>query len=114
MSQVVFENIKIPKVKNLQFKFELQGEFNITAFVAKQKVNRFLLMNTGNLIHALDPDLVLSDSLFWKVPIGFSTPEKGFLGRIGFILVEAINGNLELENSTPIPELEANAERLYQ
>ncbi|MBN1352472.1 hypothetical protein JXJ21_23945 [candidate division KSB1 bacterium] len=114
MSHVEFEKMKIPKAKNIQFKFELQGEFNITSFVAKQKVNRYLLMNTGNLIHALEPDLVKSDSLVWKVPVGYSAPEKGFLGQIGYILIEAINGNLLLENSTSIREIEANAEHLYQ
>jgi len=114
MSQVEFEKIKIPKVKNIQFKFELQGDFNITSFVAKQKVNRYLLMNTGNLIHALEPDLVIGDNLYWKVGVGYSTPEKGFLGQVGYILVEAINGNLLLENSTSIREIEANAECLYR
>ena len=114
MSQVEFEKIKIPRTKNIQFKFELKGEFNITSFVARQRVNRYLLMNTGNLIHSMEPDLVLGDHLCWKVPVGYSTPEKGFLGEVGFMFVEAINDSLLLENSTPINEIEANAERLYQ
>ena len=114
MSQVEFEKIKIPRTKNIQFKFELKGEFNITSFVARQKVNRYLLMNAGNLIHSMEPDLVFDDQLCWKVPIGYSMPEKGFLGEVGFVFVEATYGNLLLENSTSINEIEANAERLYQ
>jgi hypothetical protein len=114
MSQVEFEKMKIPKTKNMQFKFELNGEFNITSFVARQKVNRYLLMNTGNLIHSMEPDLVIGDQLCWKVPVGYSMPEKGSLGEVGLVFVEAISGNLLLENSTPIHEMEANTERLYQ
>lgn len=114
MPQVEFEKIKIPRTKNIQFKFELKGEFNITSFVARQKVNRYLLMNTGNLIHSMEPDLVIGDQLCWKVPIGYSMPGKEFLGEVGFVFVEATNGNLILENSTSINEIEANAERLYQ
>lgn len=114
MSQVEFERIKIPKTKNIQFKFEVKGEFNITSFVARQRVNRYLLMNTGNLIHAMEPDLVIGDRMCWRVPIGYSLPDQGLLGEVGQIFVEAINGNLLLENSTPIQEIEANAERLYQ
>lgn len=114
MSQVEFEKIKIPRTKNIQFKFELKGEFNITSFVARQRVNRYLLMNTGNLIHSLEPDLVISDHLYWKVPLGFSTPEKGFLGEVGQIFVEAVNGNLMIDRSTSLNEIEANAESLYQ
>ena len=92
----------MPRTKNIQFKFELKGEFNITSFVARQKVNRYLLLNTGNLIHSMEPDLVIGDLLCWKVSIGYSAPEKGFLGELGHIFVEAINGNLQLENSTPV------------
>ncbi len=114
MSQVEFEKIKIPRSKNVQFKFELKGEFNITSFVARQKVNRYLLMNTGNLIHSMEPDLVIGDRMYWRVPIGYSLPDQGLLGEVGHIFVEAISGNLLLESSTPIQEIEANAEGLYQ
>lgn len=114
MSHVEFEKIKIPRTKNIHFKFEVKGEFNITAFVARQKVNRYLLMNTGNLIHSMEPDLVIGDHLCWRVPIGYSLPGQGLLGEVGQIFVEAINGSLLLENSTPIQEIEANAKRLYQ
>lgn len=114
MSKVELETVKIPKTKNIQFKFELQGEFNITAYVATQRVNRYLLLNTGNLIHSMEPDLVISDNLCWRVNLGYSIPGKGFLGRVGFILVDAVTGNLLLAESTPINEIEANADRLYQ
>lgn len=114
MSNIELESAKIPKTKNIRFKFELSGEFNITAYVAKQRVNRYLLLNTGNLIHSLEPDLVIGDNLRWKVNLGYSLPEKGLLGEVGFILVEAETGNLLLTDSTPIDEIEARAERLYQ
>ncbi len=114
MSKVELEKMKIPKTKNIQFKFELHGEFNITSFVARQKVNRYLLLNTGNLIHAMEPDLVIGDELQWKVPVGYSLPGKGLLGRVGEIMVDANTGNLVLESSSQINEIEANAERLYQ
>ena len=113
MSQFELEKMKIPKIQNIQFKFELQGEFNITSFIARQKVNRYLLMNTGNLIHSMYPDLIIGDSLQWKVPLGYSIPGKGFLGKVGEIIVDAITGNLKLENSTPIKKIETNAESLY-
>lgn len=113
MSQIELEQIKIPRLKQVQFKLEITGEVNITSFSARQKVNRYLLAKTGNLIHSMEPDLIVGDALVWKVPIGFSLPDKGFLGRVGDILVEANTGNLLLEQSTPIVEIEENAERLY-
>ncbi len=114
MSSIELEKMKIPKMKNIQFKFELHGEFNITSFIARQKVNRYLLLNTGNLIHSLEPNLVIGDSLQWKVALGYSIPGKGFLGKVGEIIVDAITGNLKLEISTPIKEIEANADSLYR
>jgi len=113
MSQIELQKMKLPKIKNLQFKFELQGEFNITSFIARQKVNRYLLMNSGNLIHSMEPDLIIGDCLQWKVPLGYSMPGKGFLGKVGDIFVDAITGNLKLDISTSIKEIETNAESLY-
>lgn len=114
MPKVELGTAKIPKTKNIQFKFELKGEFNSTAYVAKQRVNRYLLLNTGNLIHSLEPDLVIGDNLRWKVHLGYSIPGKGLLGQVGFVFVDAVTGNLLLAESTPIQEIEANAESLYQ
>lgn len=114
MAAVELEKIKIPKTKGIRFKFELSGEFNVTSFVARQKVNRYLLLNTGNLIHAMDPVLVIGDQLLWRVPVGYSLADKGLLGSVGSIMVDADTGNLLLENSTSIDEIEASAERLYQ
>jgi hypothetical protein len=114
MADVELEKMKIPKTKNLKFKFEIQGDFNITAYVAQQKVNRYLLLHTGNLLHSTDPNLILGDRLRWKVPIGYSVPKKGLLGIVGSVFVDANNGNVLIEQSTPVKEMESNAERLYQ
>lgn len=62
----------------------------------------------------MEPDLIIGDDLRWRVPLGYSLPKKGLLGKVGSILVDANTGNLLLEYSTPIKEVEANAESLYR
>jgi hypothetical protein len=41
-------------------------------------------------------------------------PKRGLLGIVGNIFVDSNNGNLLLDQSTPVEEMEENAERLYQ
>ncbi len=107
---------RVPKSKKkVQFKVEVKGELNITAFVACQQVDQRLFLYVGNLLHSKDPDLLVGNkSLLWDVPIVYTLPDLGTLGQVGHILVDAETGDLKLKDSTPIEEMKTNAERLYQ
>lgn len=101
--------------KKVTFEVKIKGELNITAFVARQRVNRYLLMYVGNLLHAGNPDLLVNEGLAqWDVPIVYSIPGRGNLGTVGHFLVDAQNGDLKLKNSTSKEELRENAKRLHQ
>ncbi len=116
MATVRIKSSRVPKSKkNVQFKVEIKGELNITAFVARQRVNRYLLMYVGNLLHAGNPDLLINEGLAqWEVPIEYSIPGRGNLGTVGHFLIDAQNGDIKLKDSTPIEEIKTHASRLYQ
>jgi len=116
MATVRVKASRVPKSKQkVTFEVKIKGELNITAFVARQRVNRYLLMHVGNLLHAGEPDLLVSEGLAqWEVPIIYSLPDRGNLGTVGHFLVDAQNGDIKLKNSTPIREIEAHVTRLYQ
>ena len=106
--------IEIPRHRKVQIKLEVAAECNITTFVACQKVNRFLLLSVGNLLMADEPSLDISPSaLRWRVPVVYALPDRGIVGKVGELYVDADNGQILLEDSTPLEVLTANAERLY-
>ena len=67
---------------------------NITAFVAKQKVNQFVLMEISTHLRGLDPNLEVGERLCWSVPVEMALPSQGSLGRVGEIRVDAMTGEL--------------------
>lgn len=115
-NKVRIKAARVPKSKkNVQFKVEVKGEFNFTAFVARQRVNHYLVMYVGNLLHAGEPDLLVSEeTLQWDVPVLYSLPDYGALGQVGHIVVDVQNGDLKLNDSTPVKEMKDNASRHYQ
>lgn len=116
MATAHLKSTKLPKTKGkVQFKVEVKGEINFTAFVARQQVNYYLQMNVGNLLYAGEPDFIVGDGeLQWEVPVVYALPDLGKLGVVGRMLVDAQSGDLKLDNSTATEEMQANAKRLYQ
>jgi hypothetical protein len=100
------------KVKH-SFKFKIEGDLNISPYVAKRIVNGYLLMRVANLIGAGEPELELrSEGAFWIVPAILTIPRIGHFGPLGQIVVDAQNGSIREEESTPCEEIEKEADRL--
>ena len=116
MATVRVKSGKVPtSKKKITFEVKIKGELNITAFVAQQRVNHYLVMYVGNLLHAGEPDLLVNEErVQWDVPIIYSLPDHGNLGKVGHILVDAQNGDLKLDDSTSVEEIDAHVTRLYQ
>jgi len=53
-----------------------------------------------------------SDKLYWKVPVIYTLPSKGRLGKVGEIWIDADNGELILEKSTEVEVMRSNAKRI--
>lgn len=52
------------------------------------------------------------DKLYWKVPVIYTLPSKGRLGKVGEIWIDADNGELILEKSTEVEVMRSNAKRI--
>ena len=105
--------MKFPTQAGMRFKFTLEGELNITPFVAKQKANLYLATEVGNLVMSEEPDLEFqANGAFWRVPSVLTNPVKGRLGKIGEVIINAQDGNIIVEQSTPVEEMIKNAETL--
>lgn len=74
----------------------------ITAAGARHKVNRFILDNVSYLMGAGQPTLVERDRLVWHVPVMLTYPDRGVVGLVGFLDVDAESGDLQVTADTVV------------
>jgi len=68
----------------------------ISAFVARQKIIVLMLEQISHLLLADDPELVMraDRTWVWRVPIDFTYPSRGRVGRVGEMEVDAQHGEV--------------------
>jgi hypothetical protein len=78
-----------------QVKFE--ASLPISAFVARQKVNVLMLEQISHLLLAGEPQLVqkMNQQWVWQVPVDLTFPNKGRVGQVGQVEVEAYHGEIQ-------------------
>ena len=103
--------LTLPRAGRLQMDIHLSAEVNVSAAVARRKVNAFLATHVGNLLLADDPALTLGDRIVWRVPVDLTAPPAGRLGRVGEVDVDVESGELLL-NEAQIAEIQQRAHHL--
>ncbi len=99
----------------MRYSFKLEGELNISACVARQIVNEYLLLRVPNLIGADEPVLELhANGAHWLVPVILGIPGIGRLGPLGQIVVNAQYGHILEDRSTSCEEIEKKADSLAE
>ena len=112
--KVTLEKEKMPRLRSMKVRFQFEGDVNISPYIAQQKVNQLLIMNLPNLIMADEPDFELTqDGGFWRVPVVITNHEKGIVGKVGEVVVDACTGIIERQRSTPLEKIEINAEKFF-
>jgi hypothetical protein len=73
----------------------------ISPFVARQKVNVLVLERVSNLLLANDPQLVqvTEDEYVWRVPVDLTYPERGRVGCVGELDVDARYGQIRYDEA---------------
>ena len=76
--------------------FQAATQVQISAFVARQKVNVLMLEEVSNLLLADEPSLeqTTAGQWQWRVPIDLTLPSSGRVGRVGEITVDARYGRV--------------------
>jgi hypothetical protein len=103
--------LTLPRTGRLQVDIHLTAEVNVTAAVARRKVNAFLATHVGNLLLADEPALTLGERIVWRVPVDLTAPPEGRLGRVGEVDVDVESGELLLDDAQ-IEEIKVHARRL--
>ncbi len=110
MAQIVMPITQIDKIDRLQVNVHIQAEV-LSAEIARRRANVWLLENTGNLLRAETPELVLGDRLLWRVNIALTSPARGWIGYVGRLELDATSGDV-LANETLAQEILPLAEAL--
>jgi hypothetical protein len=61
--------VAAPSGSRVAVRIEISADFNVTAVAARQKANRYLLMTLGDQLHAGEPELMIGERLWWRVPV---------------------------------------------
>lgn len=104
----------VPQLRQAQVNIavHITAMFNVTAFSARQKVNRLLVTDVGTGLGSGEPALIIeSDRLLWRTPVLLSLPNVGCLGQVGQIDVDAQTGEV-LTDAEHLEAIGDHAERL--
>ncbi len=88
-------------------------ELPITAFRARQLVNVLTKLEVSSQLGAGTPTLVAGERPCWSVPVWFTEPDRGEVGQVGSLLVDARTGEV-LADSEFLREMAENARRLAE
>jgi len=112
MSAVLEKPLRFPPGSaQVDIQLRVSAQVNITPFVARQKVNVLMLDRVGNLLHGGEPEMLVSERLYWRVPVSLSTPRQGLVGQVGAVRVDAQTGEVLAEDEL-LKDLAEHARRL--
>ena len=106
--------VAAPSGSRVAVRIEISADFNVTAVAARQKANRYLLMNLGDQLHAGEPALMIGERLWWRVPVLLSLSQGGYLGKVGELQVDAQSGTVEPDSATSLTQMANFADMLYE
>ena len=92
---------------------EMTAPIHITAFVARQKVTRFVITEISTQLLGETPELLVGERLSWSVPVVLTSPARGVVGKVGEIGVDATTGELLVDEET-VRRITDDARRLAE
>jgi hypothetical protein len=92
--------VAVPEGAHVDIHIHVSAPVNITPFVARQKVNAFVLLEISTQLLAEAPELVVGERLCWSVPVVLTSPARGVVGKVGEIQVDATTGEVLADEET--------------
>ncbi len=114
IEQATIPTLEIPSGALVNVKIEVSARVEISSFVARQKANRFLIMQAGDQLCAGPPELVVGTRLSWRMPIQYAPSRIGVLGVVGYLLIDAATGEITIAEEQTTEDLLDRAEVLYE
>lgn len=84
----------VEDLNQLNVQISVEAVVNVDAKHARRRVTVWLASEVGNMLIAGDPRLVISRETVWRLPVLLTSSEKGVVGEVGFVDVDASSGEL--------------------
>ncbi len=107
------QGMPLPADSMLDINIRVTQPLNVTAFCARQRVTQYVMQELSTQLGGDAPDLMVGERVYWSVPVVFTLPGKGVLGRVGMLRVDAGTGEL-LTDPQIEQEIMRHAEQLAQ
>ena len=91
--------LALPTDSALDITIRVTQPLNITSFSARQRVTQYLIQELSTQLGGDTPELTVGERVYWSVPVVFTLPGKGVLGRVGTLRIDAGTGELLAESS---------------
>src|SRR5262245_4297459 len=105
--------MSLPAESTLDINIRVTQPLNITSFSARQKVTQYVMHELSTQLGGDTPELTVGERVYWSVPVVFTLPGKGVLGRVGTLRIDAATGEL-LTDPQNEEEMMRHAEQLAQ
>ncbi|HEV3448061.1 MAG TPA: hypothetical protein VG099_25705 [Gemmataceae bacterium] len=103
----------LPTDSALDITIRVTQPLNITSFSARQRVTQYVMHELSTQLGGDTPELTVAERVYWSVPVVFTLPGKGVIGRVGTLRVDAGTGELLTDPQTE-REMMHHAEQLAQ
>jgi hypothetical protein len=87
-NSIVLVGQPLPKVGRFDLKFDISTVVNVSPEEALRKVNRFVHRKISYLMRGENPDFLVAERVYWRVPVFLTFPSHGSSGEVGSIDVE--------------------------
>jgi hypothetical protein len=104
-------NVQLPTESTLDINIRVTQPLNITSFSARQRVTQYVMQELSTQLGGDTPELTVAERVYWSVPVVFTLPGQGVLGRVGTLRIDAGTGEL-LTNPQTEQEMLRHAEQL--
>jgi hypothetical protein len=105
--------MSLPTESTLDINIRVTQPLNVTSFSARQRVTQYVMHQLSTQLGGAAPELTVGERVYWSVPVVFTLPRKGVLGRVGTLRVDAGTGELLTDPQTEREMLD-HAEQLAQ
>jgi hypothetical protein len=108
-----FPHLQPPAESTLDIHIHVTQTLNVTSFSARQRVTQYVMQELSTQLGGDTPELTVAERVYWSVPVVFTLPGRGVLGRVGTLRVDAGTGELLTDPQTE-QEMLRHAEQLAQ
>jgi hypothetical protein len=84
----------VQALNELNVQILVEAVVNVDGKHTRRRATAWLASDVGNMLIAGDPRLVISRITVWRLPVLLTSSEKGIVGEVGFVDVDASSGEL--------------------